>query len=960
MSEEHALLQTDIIGSTALTEHLGDAAMSALWSAHDRLSRDLLGRWRGREIDKSDGFLLIFDRTSDAVGYALDYHRALDGLRAPLKARAGIHHGPVTIRANPREDVERGAKPLELEGLAKPVAARVMSLATGGQTLLTEQARSTLGSTMLRLMSHGHWRLKGLDEPIELFEAGSDAAPFEPPPDTDKVYRVVRHGELWLPVRELRHSLPAERDPFVGRQALLQTLGQKFDAGTRLISVLGTAGMGKTRLAQRFGWTRLGDFPGGVWFCDLSQATSLDSILHAVAEGLALSLAGADPVEQIGRALAGRAKCLLILDNFEQVVRHAESTLGRWLDSAAEALFIVTTREVLGIAGEDTLALAPLAPTEAAGLFMKRAAAARYGFDPNAEDRAAIEPLVRLLDGLPLAIELAAARVPVMPPRMLLQRMSERFKLLSARNARGGRQATLRGAFDWSWDLLSQPDKTALAQLSAFEGGFDMLAVEAVLDLSACDDAPWPIDALQSLVHKSLVRQVSDHRFDLLGTVHDYAAEQLSTEGRFPGSGPAASAAALARHWRYFAGLDERAAVADGCVEIDNLASACSRAASEGDCRAASGALVGAWFVLRLRGPFSAAIELAAKVRAMAGLDAGELALADWVAGCALQLVGRVAEARVCLETGLTHARVAGWPVAEARLLCALSDSLSAAGLIDEALAHLQRALALARDAGDRALQCSVLNGLGAWFDEQARLEDARNHYEAALHLARELADLRMEGGALGNLGGLHLVQGRLGEARDSYEQALQLALKAGDRRWEGNGRCNLGLIDHEQGRPAGARSQFEAALAIARETGHAHLEATVQCNLGIVTESAGEAELARAHYERAVTVAQELADRRSEGQFRGYLGRLYARQGHFEAARACLAAGETLLAAIPDAFSLALLRCSQAEAAHLAGDSVAAQRALALAVSGGEEADAGVDSELARALRQVRTLLAA
>ena len=200
----------------------------------------------------------------------------------------------------------------------------------------------------------------------------------------------------------------------------------------------------------------------------------------------------------------------MILDNFEQVARHAEETLGRWLNRASDARFLVTTREVLGLPGEEILALAPLAPSDAAALFMRRAEAAKPGFQPNAEDQAAIGPLVKLLEGLPLAIELAAARVRVMPPRTLLLRMSERFKLLSSTGGRLDRQATLRAVFDWSWDLLSLPEKAALAQLSVFEGGFTLESVEGVLDLSAYENAPWPMDALQSLVHKSLVRQVTD------------------------------------------------------------------------------------------------------------------------------------------------------------------------------------------------------------------------------------------------------------------------------------------------------------------------------------------------------------------------------------------------------------------------------------------------------------------
>src|SRR6195256_2265545 len=243
------------------------------------------------------------------------------------------------------------------------------------------------------------------------------------------------------------------------------------------------------------------------------------------------------------------------------------STPGRSI-VPTRASFVVTTREVLGLAGEDPLALAPLPAADAAALFVQRAESAKRDFQPTEEDRAAVDPLVKLLEGLPLAIELAAARVRVMPPRTLLSRMSERFKLLSSTGGRGDPQGGAGPALDWSWALLSPPDKAALAQLSVFEGGFTMESAEAVLDLSGYADAPWTIDTVQSLLDKSFARQVSDVRFDMLVSVKEYASEHLRTEGRFPGSGPSALAAAEARHGGYFAGLGEKRAGGGAWVEI--------------------------------------------------------------------------------------------------------------------------------------------------------------------------------------------------------------------------------------------------------------------------------------------------------------------------------------------------------------------------------------------------------
>ena len=334
MIDQYALLLTDVIDSTGLSLRIGDAEMARLWAAHDRAARDLLPLWHGREIDKTDGMLLLFDAASDAVGYAMAYQQALKQLVPPLKARAGLHVGPVTLRENSQSDVALGAKPIEVEGVAKATAARVMSVAMGGQILLSADARQALSAEGLRLQSHGHWRLKGLDDPLELFEAGDEHALFLPPPDGEKAYRVVRQGELWLPVREIRHSLPAEGDAFVGRVDALAELARQIRSGARLVAVLGIGGTGKTRLVMRYGRSWLGEFPGGVWFCDLAPARSVDGIASAVAQGLDVPLGRDDPVVQLGHAIAGRGPCLVILDNFEQVARYASLTLGHWLARA--------------------------------------------------------------------------------------------------------------------------------------------------------------------------------------------------------------------------------------------------------------------------------------------------------------------------------------------------------------------------------------------------------------------------------------------------------------------------------------------------------------------------------------------------------------------------------------------------------------------------------------------------
>ena len=963
MSDTRALLLTDVVDSTRLAEQMGDAASSVLWTAHDRAARDLLPRWHGREIEKTDGLLLLFNSADAALGYALEYHATLARLPVPLKARAGLHVGPVTLRENSAPDVALGAKLIEVEGLAKPITARVMALALGGQTLLTADARQALGSARWRTQSHGHWRFKGIAEPIELFEAGDadsvgERAPFTPPTDAAKAYRVVLQNGLWLPARRIKHSLPAERDSFVGRHAALVELSRRFAAGARLVSVLGMGGSGKTRLVTRWAWNWLGDFPGGAWFCDLSQARSLDGIVHAVAAALGVPLGRDDPVVQLGNAIAGRDACLMILDNFEQVSRHADETLGRWLDRAGEARFVVTSREVLGLAGEEALALPPLPTGDAAALFVRRAASARADFSPNAQDEAAIVPLVKLLDGLPLAIELAAARVRVLSPSKLLARMSERFQLLASSGKRHDRQATLRATFDWSWELLQPAERAALAQLSVFEGGFTLEAAEAVLDLSALEEGPWTTDLLQSLVDKSFVRQRVDGRFNLLGTMQEYAAEHLRTPGRFGGSGPQALAAARARHAGYFAGLGEKRAVADSCVEVDNLVVACHCAASAGHADHAVGALECAWAGLKLRGPYKTGVALAAQAGSVAGLALALKARVERVLGNAHLALGLIAQGRTHLESALEKVREAGDARIEAHLLNDLGALHINDGHVEAGQALHREALALARRSGDRIAQCAALNGLGTSSMDLGRLDEAVSHYEAALQLARAVADRRWEGGVLGNLGQVYATQGRMVEARSHYDAGLAVARELGDRQWEGNTLNNLGLLLQVMGDLPAAQQHLEAALSVARELGHARLECVALCNLGIVFDALGRLDDARRYYEDALSEARRLRDPRNEGQFLNYLGRLHGRLEQFDEARRCLDAGQALLTEVADPLNLGIILCGRAEVEHAVGCADAAASAIAQARALARQIGAGRQSELGVELERVELLL--
>ena len=942
-------LFTDIEGSTTLWEQHPDAMQPAL-ARHDQLLRQAIESSDGCIVKSTgDGVYAVFAAATNALAACLAAQRSLQepgagisnpapkateaGMPLSLRVRMGLHTGAAELRDG------------DYFGAELNRAARIMSSAHGGQILLSAATAELVRRHLpegITLREMGEHRLRGLLNPERLLQVVAADLRADFPPLASLT----------------GHSLPAERDAFVGRRDSLAELARRLDSGARLVSVLGLGGAGKTRLVTRFGWSSLGAFPGGVWFCDLSEARSLDGVLHAVAQGLDVPLGKDDPVIQLGHAIAGRGKCLVIVDNFEQVARHAEETVGRWLNRASDGRFLVTTREVLGLPGEEVFALAPLAPSDAAQLFLRRAEAAKPGFAPSAEDQLAIEPLVKLLEGLPLAIELAAARVRVMPPRTLLLRMSERFKLLASTGGRVDRQATLRAVLDWSWDLLSLPEKAALAQLSVFEGGFTLESVEAVLDLSAYEKAPWPMDALQSLVQKSLVRQVTDDRFDLLVSMQEYAAEHLRTAARYAGSGPAAQLAAEVRHGAHFAALDENAAVAEGCAELDNLVVACRRAAARGDADMAVRSLEGAWAGLALRGPYQVAVELASLVRAIREIPTAAAARADYVAGRALEHSGKGPEARVRFEASQAGAREVGDRRCESRALESLGFLDMQEGNLEAARARVERALSIARELNERSIQCDACNVLGNVASVLGRREEALAHYDAALALAREVGNRHREGGVLGNLGHEYAEMGIMDKARLHNEAALTVAREVGNRRLEGNTLCNLGLLHQVQGRFGEAFDQLGAALAVSRDMGNAHLECVVLCNLGMAYDSVGRFDEARDHFDAALAIARALGNRHREGQFQSYLGLLHAHRAKFDDARHCLDASEALLQAVSDRMSLGILLCCRAETEHLAGVPVAAEAALRAADSIATEVSAGPDSELGLALARVRNLL--
>lgn len=971
----HALLFSDVVDSTNLVERLGDARAADVWAAHDRRARDLLPRHRGREIGRADGFFLLFDSARDAAAFALDYHRVLSDLS--MAVRVGIHVGPVILRENTPADIARGAIATEVEGLATPIAARIMGLARGGTTLLSAAARDALGEGLAaeaEVRHQGWYRLKGIEQPVEIFELGvRNVCSFTPPVDAEKAYRVTRAGDLWLPVRQIRHSLPAERDGFVGRAVELAALSARLDAGSRLLTVLGPGGTGKTRLVRRYGWAWLGEWPGGVYFCDLSDARSVDGVFGAVATALDVPLGREDPAVQLGHAIAGRGRCLLILDNFEQVVLLAATTVGLWLDRARDAAFIVTSRERLQLQGEEVFPLEPL-PVEgdAIELFAQRARAQRPDFALSEANRAAVAEVVHLLDGLPLAIELAAARTRLLTPAQLVEKMRDRFRLLAGARGIAARQATLRAAIDWSWELLTPWEQAALAQCSVFEGGFTLNAAEAVLDLARWPRAPPVMDVVQALSDKSLLRTWFHHArydidepfFGMYISIHEYAAARLQEEGA------AAVLKAEVRHGRHFAELGSDDAIealsrTGGvrlrhalALELDNLVAAVRHAVQRRDGEVAVAAYRACWEVLELQGPYRLGIELGQQVLANEALGASLRAGALLAYAGSLRRYGRTMDAGSALEQALAFAREAGKRLYEADVMAWLGNLRRDQGRMQDAQANLEAALSIAREIGNRRLEGNLLGNLGNLNAEQGRFDAARALHEQALTIHREVGNRRIEGIDTSNLGNAYLDEGVLEEAGVQYERALAIDREVGNRRDEGIAIANLGMLRRDQGRLEEAGALCEAALAIARELGDRRLEGHLLNIQGDVLQDQGRTDEALVFYRQALVLHRAVGNRRAEGAALGNLGEILTAQGRFEEALASLTEAESTLREVGDQLGLAAVLCDRALAEAATGNISAARAALASAEAAALSMRAGPDSRVGRRLSTLRAKL--
>jgi predicted ATPase/class 3 adenylate cyclase len=756
-------LFTDIEGSTRLWDEQPERMRDAL-ARHDALLHEILTRFGGYVFKTiGDAFCAAFSRVSDAVAAAVAGQQVLTssgGDSFPLPVRMAIHCGTAE---------ERGG---DYFGPVVNRTARLLAIGHGGQVLLSAAAQELVrdelpaGVSLRELGQHG---LRDLQRPEQVFQLCH--------PD-------LRNG--FPPLRSLNtllHNLPQQVNRFVGRERELAEVQHLLREGTRLLTITGPGGTGKTRLALQIAAELLDTQPDGVWFVELASLTDTQMVPQAALAALGLrEEAGRAPLQSLLEHVSGK-HLLLILDNCEHLLDACAELAGRLLRSCRSVTILATSREALNTAGETIYPLAPFAVPdprrleeiealgqyEAVRLFLDRAVAAVPSFRLDKQNAPAVAEVCYHLDGIPLALELAAARLRVLSVERLAERLQDRFRLLT-----GGSRTelphhqTLRALFDWSHDLLSPAERAFLRRLSVFSGGWTLEAAEAI-----CVDPQLPeqdvLDLLTSLVEKSLVlRDPSGDRYTVLETVRQYAREKLGAAGE--------AQQFLAAHAHYFLYAlehrEERPFRID--VEMDNL-----RAALDGCIQ---------------RGDAGTGLRLAA-------------ALIDfWMTRGSLR-EGQAWMERLLQVPGGENERLRARVLVGAATLAGMQEDVGAARRL------AAEGLALARSLGDPSLIARALRPVGYRALRDFDFAAARSCFSEGLELFRQLNQPLYVAERLSDLGHVERLSGNTAVARACYEESIRLFREIGRPDRCATPLTDLGHIAHREGQHREALDCLSEAL---------------------------------------------------------------------------------------------------------------------------------------------------
>ncbi|MBI4260811.1 MAG: tetratricopeptide repeat protein [Actinobacteria bacterium] len=816
-------LFTDVEGSTRLLQSLGDG-YGALLERHNELMRGAVESGGGVVFgSEGDAMFAVFRTAPAAVAASVAAQRAMAAEAWPsgavVRVRMGLHTGEGALAGD-------GYVGIDLHRVARVAAA-----GHGGQVLVSATTRALVDKALpdgVWLRDLGPHRLKDLPDPENLFQLVIPALPADFPP---------------LRTLDARpNNLPVQLTGFIGRDREVAEL-KGLLRQARLVTLTGPGGTGKTRLSLRVAAELLPDFADGVWFVPLDTITDPALVAPTIANALSVEEGETPTDELLARHLSNR-ELLLVLDNFEQVMG-AGPLVPRLLVAAPKLRVVVTSREVLHVSGEHEFPVPPLSlpdpdhlPSaealsqyDAVALFIQRARAVNASFGVTDQNAPAVAEICTRLDGLPLAIELAAARLKLFPPDALLARLESSLRFL-----RGGardlptRQQTLRDAIAWSHDLLDPAERTLFRRLSIFMGGWSLAAAEAVVAEDDAGDLDV-VDGLASLVDKSLVRQRQmddgDLRFRMLETIREFSRERLVESGEeeeIAGRHEAHFLALAQEAGAQLAGSGQVAALDRLAREHHNLRTAFNHAMEGGDVEAALRAAGAIWRYLQVRGH----------------LGEGR----GWLVAL--------------LERPEAEGRTLGRALALNGLggLCYWQTDYDAAGRCYE------EALSIAREIGDRRLVAEVLYSLTYIERIRGDVAKAQGYAREVLGIFEELGDRSGAAYAKVVLSGTSLYEVDLEAARELADEALPVFLDSGDAFGVGQIVHLKACISREQGRHEESLEEEREALARLREIGDISGQAMVLGGIAATLVKAGRVEEGLRVARAAVRAEEEVGGR--------------------------------------------------------------------------------------------------
>jgi predicted ATPase/class 3 adenylate cyclase len=868
---------SDIEGSTRLLEELGDA-YAAVLARHRQIVRDAFARSAATEIDtQGDSFFAVFPSARDAVVAAVEIQRTMAAEEWPAGAsprvRIGLHSGEAHLSGG------------GYVGLEVHRAARIMAAAHGGQILISEATRTLVDRGLasgIQIRDLGEHRLRDISAPEWLSQATADGLPADFPP--------------LRTLSAFSTNLPAQTSALLGREAELDAIRRHLDStNVRIVTLTGPGGIGKTTLSIRAAADHLDRFRDGVFFTDLSGARSASAALEAVVQAVGVAVASGDQMRDVLTQHLGARHVLLLLDNFEQVMSAAEEVV-ELVRACSNLKVLITSREALRVRGEQVLPVAPLSLPEqkasrataealsgyaAVRLFVARAQEARPGFVLTDENAPAVAEICAGLDGLPLAIELAAARLTIFSPEELRDRLGSKLELLG-RGARDlpARQRTLRSTIEWSYEILDDDERGVFHLLSLFSTA-RMEAVEQVAAKVAPLATIDVLDRLGSLIDKNLVRSVDDERgrrLSMLDTIRAYAAERLALDPAMAMAGPRAHAeyfAELADQTRAdLRGTRREAAIDSLASELGNLQAAWRYFVESADLVELGRLLDVLWALHDTRGWYHGAATLANDLLGVLSTAAPapdradeEITLRMTLARALLALNGYTDEVEELYRGALELADAAGGVPMRLPVLRSLASFYLYRAEIDKEAAIGQQMLELAEREGDRSLEVEGHLILGPATAFMGDGPGGLDHLERAIALFDPKRDGRAHlrlgpnpGVAAGVLAGL--ISWLLGYPETAAERgssALELAERLKHPYSLAYATFHVALVDLWSGRLDVAQHRAEAVIKIAEEHNYQIWKAIGLTLHGVTSAASGDPDTGLEETERGIAMYENL-----------------------------------------------------------------------------------------------------